>query len=181
MRRSRRVKARQAIPHFSALFGKALAEPRLTELLSEIANSDTGIAFSPGDSDHEFLVVLGAARVDGERLVTRNQLYQELISKNPQFSPGAEAQKADQFLVAPAASAFAVVADEKLRQFASENFDAAVKRHNVGHHRLGSSARECPRSGLAGSPCRPQSQRSGNCALAAFPNAKDAPSGSPSG
>jgi hypothetical protein len=122
--------------HFASLFEKVLGEARLTTLLADIASAEDGIEFNAADSDQNYLDVLGAARIDGDRLVIRNALYRELVLNNPQFSPGTEAQTADQFLVAPESSAFTVVADDDLRQFAVENFAAAVNAHNAGNHRL---------------------------------------------
>jgi len=122
--------------HIVAVFERALAEPRLGELLAQVAQSPDGIPFNGADSDQLFLEVLGPAVAVGDRLQMRNPLYRDIVISNPQFTPGESSREAEQFLVALDDPAFEVMHDQKLRQFADENFAAAVRAHNAGNHRL---------------------------------------------
>ncbi len=122
--------------HLSDLISAVVSDPPVRAVAERVVQSDSGVPFV-ADSEHRMLVTLGLARIDGGRLVSRNDLYQKVAARHPLLSTAGGPSPVGTHVAPFGAGTFGFVADTYLQTFAEEMAEAAYTALNDGHLRLG--------------------------------------------
>jgi len=120
--------------HIVSIFGKIITTPSLAQKVSSLATHNE-IPVVPGDTDFNYLQVLGVAKRSGARLIFRNQLYADIARNSPQLLPEAATRPVTTVYPLTAAD-FDFMTDQDLAAIALSSYDGAANCHNAGNYRL---------------------------------------------
>lgn len=123
------------VDHVVHLFGRVLESPKLAEIVGKMAA--TGSIPNEPDKDFQSLQILGIAKREGQNLVFRNRLYQEIAALSVQLRPEvAEVDAGGGAYVPLKESAFAFIDDLEYREIAMSAHNGAVNAMNSTNYRL---------------------------------------------
>lgn len=120
--------------HIGSIFGKIITTPSLAQKVSSLATQNA-IPLVPGDTEFNYLQVLGIAKRSGAQLVFRNQLYADVARNSPQLLPAAATRPVTTVYPLTAAN-FAFMTDQDLAAIALSSYDGAAICHKAGNYRL---------------------------------------------
>lgn len=122
--------------HLSGIFRTILAEPDLAAIAARAA-TDGYVANDPANPDFKFMTTVGLLKRDGQRLIFRNMLYQQVASSSRQLRPEAPlpAAAGSTFFKLDSAG-FDFVQDVEYREICLSAFNSAVDSANAGNYRM---------------------------------------------
>ena len=121
--------------HFMSIVDKVTADHDLLILAREVLARHDGVALAAGSQDQQFLQVLGFCKLEGERLVVRNELYRDLAQGNPVFEMSQAAESPHEPVIRP--DDLDRIRDLGLRRAGVESLRAADANARMQQFRLG--------------------------------------------
>ena len=121
--------------HVRSLITAVVSDAPVREIATRVVQDDGGAQFV-STPEHQMLVTLGIARIDGDRLVPRNSLYGQLSARHPLLSDD-DASPPGVQIAPPGSGTFDFVNEPYLRSFAEQMVEGAYTAFNAGHLRLG--------------------------------------------
>jgi hypothetical protein len=120
--------------HVGHLFGKVLAEPKLSTIASRMV-SDGAAPIEAADPDYRYMQVLGIARRNGGNIEFRNSLYAHVAASSPQLGGTADAHVQVPMFPLPM-GAFSKVQSAELREIAWSAHTGGIAAYRAGCNRL---------------------------------------------
>ena len=122
--------------HTGSLFRAAVKDPALLKLATSVASSGF-ISNDAANDDYKFSVVIGLLKLDGQNLVFRNKLYNDIARASAQLNPELNGQAVQNLILHQIDIAnFSFITDLEYKEIAHSSYNGGILAASKGSLRL---------------------------------------------